>query len=103
MMDGSDTGGFVQSPRTAEGSRYHPHKSVFDTPAYQAAVNAVDFVVERRPRSWFWKRWQVRPSQAHGEFSAVFKGSRYDCLVVQQQLHCARSNGAFIALSPEYH
>lgn len=70
---------------------------------YQAAISECDYVVERRPGSWFWKRWQVRPAKANGDYSAVFKGSHYDCLVVAQQLRCAVANGAWVALSPEYH
>jgi hypothetical protein len=81
-------------------AKHHP---VLNSAGYQAAIRECNYVVERRPGSWFWKRWQVRPATAHGEYSAVFKGTNYDCLVVQQQLHCARANGAWVALSPEYH
>lgn len=73
--------------------------SVLDSPAYRAAQHHLQYVVERSGR-WFWKRWQVRPHAATG---VLFAGTEYQCLVVQQQLQCARSNGAWVALSPEYH
>jgi hypothetical protein len=73
---------------------------VLNSPAFSAAVKHTRYVVERRPGSWFWKRWIVRPAEATG---VVFAGTKYQCLSVQQSLHNAASNGAWVALSPEYH
>lgn len=107
-MDGSDLGGFVPSERPTcvpdtAWERIVKACPVLSSKGYQAAIRECDYVVERRPGSWFWKRWQVRPAKATGEYSAVFKGTHYDCLVVAQQLRCAVANGAWVALSPEYH
>lgn len=75
------------------------HPNVLDSLAYKAAAYHCQYVVERSGR-WFWKRWQIRPHTATG---VLFAGTKHQCLVVQQQLNCARSNGAWVALNPEYH
>jgi hypothetical protein len=84
----------------AVGSDLKTGVSVLESPAYQAVYHHIQYVVERRPGSWLWRRWQVRPHTATGE---LFSGSRNQCLRVRQQLNCARSNGAWVALRPEYH
>lgn len=83
----------------AVGSELKTGVSVLESPGYLAAQHHIQYVVERTGR-WFWKRWHVRPHTATG---TLFAGTHYQCLVVQQQLSCARSNGAWVALRPEYH
>mgnify|MGYP003407598265 CR=1 FL=1 len=73
------------------------YASILENPAYWAAQEQVQFVVERRPKSWFFKRWQVRPKDATG---VIHAGTRYQCLNIHQYLNMARSNGAWVALSP---
>ena len=74
--------------------------SVLESPAYLAVHHHIQYVVERRPGSWFWRRWHVRPHTAEG---TIFAGTRYQCLRVRQQLLNASRNGAWVALRPEYH
>lgn len=73
---------------------------VLDSPGYRAVQRHISYVLERRPKSWFWKRWQVRPSGATG---VVFTGTWYQCAIVQQQMLNASRNGAWVALNPSYH
>lgn len=73
---------------------------VIVSPGYLATFHHLQYVVERRPGSWFWRRWQVRPHTATG---TLFAGTHYQCLVVQQQLGNAARNGAWVALNREYH
>lgn len=67
-----------------------------EDPRYWAAHELIQYVVERRPKSWFWKRWQVRPEKATG---VLFEGGYYQCLRIQQYLHQAARNGAWVALT----
>lgn len=112
VRDGSDTGGFISGPSINPEPNHAMELlkkleetdltaiSIIDSAAFQAAQREVRYVVERRPGSWFWKRWQVRPHDATG---VLFSGTEYQCLSVQQSLHCAAGNGAWVALNPKYH
>lgn len=71
-----------------------------DSPAFQAVIKQINYTVERRPGSWFWRRWQVRPTKAAG---VLFEGTEYQCLRVQQALTTASRDGAWVALLSEYH
>lgn len=70
-----------------------------EDPRYWAAHEQIEYVVERRPKSWVWRRWQVRNKGATSEFSAIFAGTRNQCLRIQLHLHQAARNGAWVALT----
>ena len=58
----------------------------------------LQYVVERRRGSWFWKRWIVRPASATGE---LFSGTYWQCMRVQLALQQAAANGGYVASHPE--
>lgn len=71
-----------------------------DSPAFKAVVDKIQHVVERRPDSWFWRRWQIRRTEATG---VLFTGTHHQCLRVEQALNLASRDSAWVALIPEYH
>lgn len=69
---------------------------ILESDGYLAVEELLDYTVERRPGSWFWKRWQVRPARATG---VIFTGGYWTCLRLRQDLITATRNGAWVALS----
>lgn len=84
----------------AVGSGLKTGIMVLQSPAFRAVIEHLQYTVERRPGSWIWRRWQVRPAKASG---VLFTGTEYQCLRVHQALITASRNGAWVALLPEYH